>query len=717
MSSIVLENSSVRLVIGEDAVPKSLLYKPTGEELLYPDTEVSIFSVTQERPYNNENKLVYMNQRTTYQANSIRREGDVLSVGFEVAPYRALVDVRVCEEYIGFTLRGFDVPELAFGNQNMQKPPAVEFRLIQLPVRERKNFGKWLNVMWDDEAAVNVLATCEHAIVEADRRKGYRVMHASAMKACKRMLGVSAALIVSPTASLMDKIDRLERDFGLPLGVESRRDPRTHGSMYWTSSTTPENVDEQIAHCKAGGFTSMLLYYTCIFVSRGYSLLGDYDYRPEYPEGAESVRKMIDKIKAAGIVPGLHVLATHIGLESRYVTPVADHRLRIKRNFTLSRPLSETDTTVYVEEDPVETVIEDPKCRILRFGGEIISYEGYSTEPPYHFYGCHRGWLSTNKTTHPLGERGGLLDVSEYCAVSTYIDQDTSLQDEIADKLAQVYNVGFRFMYFDGAEGTNEPFGYYVSSAQQKIIRRMAEPPIFCTGAAKTHFGWHFMGGSNAFDTFKTEVFKEKIDEFPVRAAAELAKDFSIVNFGWWGFCPDTQPDTHEYGISRAIAWHCPVTVQTSLATMNRNPRKWDVLESLRRWHAARDAGDITEEMKAEIRTSGKEYTMLIDEEGRYEMREAAHLPIPGAPAARAYVFERCGRTYASIWSTVAEAVSLALPAPAFSLSYVRDLGGEEIALGAENGRCTVPVAERRYLSAPVPREAFASWLSSAVAE
>ncbi|MBR7096046.1 MAG: hypothetical protein IKC73_07505 [Clostridia bacterium] len=708
--SVIIENSTVRLVLSDDAKPQSLLHKPTGEELLASGSEVSMFSVTQERPYNNEIKLVYMNQRTTYPANSVRRDGDMLTVGFELAPYRALVEVKETEEYFTFTLRGFDVGEKDYEGLKMQTPPAVEFRLIQLPVRERDNYGRWLNVMWDKSVAAAVVAACPRTIVDADRRVGYRVMHASAMKSIK-MMNASAALIVSETATLMDKIDVMERDLGLPLGVESRRDPRTHGSIYWTSSATPLNIDEHIALCKAGGFTSMMLYYPCIYQSRGYEWLGDYRYRPEYPEGAESVRKMLKKITDAGILPGLHVLATHIGLGSTYVRPVVDHRLRIKKHFTLAKPLSLDDTTIYVEQDPSELVME-PKCRVLNFGGEAISYESYTTEPPYRFENCHRGWLNTNKKEHPLGEIGGLLDISEYCAISTYLDQDSSLQDEIADRIMEAFNQGFRFMYFDGAEGTSEPFGYTVSLAQYKLYKKMDPAPVFCTGAAKTHFGWHMLSGGNAFDLFPTDIFKAMIDKYPVPAAAELRKDFTVVNFGWWKFFPDTQPDTHEYGVSRAVAWDCPVTVMMNLTEVKKNPRYPDVLEAVRRWQDANKQGYLTEERKAEIRTSGKEYTMLINEAGEYEMRECELCEIPACPDVRAYVFERDGRGYASIWSKTADTAIRIEGLEA--VSYKRTLGGEEISTTSDGAATVLSVGELRYLTSSLGKEALVAALSAA---
>ena len=93
-ADVVLETSAMRLVIGADACAKSLTIKANGEECLDVHEGIPLFSVTQDRPFNNEIKLTYPNCQTTYPANSVRREGDELVVGFELAPYEARVKVR-----------------------------------------------------------------------------------------------------------------------------------------------------------------------------------------------------------------------------------------------------------------------------------------------------------------------------------------------------------------------------------------------------------------------------------------------------------------------------------------------------------------------------------------------------------------------------------------------------------------------------------------------
>ena len=147
--SIILENEAFALTIGEDCVAKSLICKATGEECLMQGKNISVFSVTQPRPFNNEVKLAHPNKRTTFQGNRLRREGDKLIVGFEITPFEAEVTVKITESYMVFTLSDFIVHEKDYEGLSMTPPPVAEFRILQLPIRNRSNFGEWLNVFFD----------------------------------------------------------------------------------------------------------------------------------------------------------------------------------------------------------------------------------------------------------------------------------------------------------------------------------------------------------------------------------------------------------------------------------------------------------------------------------------------------------------------------------------------------------------------------------------
>ena len=144
-----------------------------------------------------------------------------------------------------------------------------------------------------------------------------------------------------------------------------------------------------------------------------------------------------------------------------------------------------------------------PNRRVLKVGTELISYEGYTTTHPYTFYGCERGIDKTTINAQPAGYMFGLLDVSEFGATSVYLDQYSSLQDEVADGIADLWDAGFEFFCFDGSEGVNPPFWYHVAGAQYRVFSKLQPEPIFAEGAAKTHFSWHMLTGGNAFDVFR----------------------------------------------------------------------------------------------------------------------------------------------------------------------------------------------------------------------
>ena len=704
---ITLENKEFCLKINEFCQAVSLVHKATGEECISMGNEKSLFSITEDRPYNNEIKLAHPNKRTVFQANRVRQEGDKLIVGFELITFQAVVSVKIADNYIAFTLDDFLCTEEDFKGLCMTPPPVAEFRLMQLPIIEREKFGEWLNVSMDEKIAVNVLATSPHVRIDSTLMKDHRIMTADAVRGIK-LKGATAVLVTTATDNLLNVIDDIEEDYDLPRGVKSRRADTINKSAYRSDDVTPENVDEHIAYAKKMGFRMMLLFYKSIFDDNVpdmcYPYCGDYIYRKEYTEGVESLRKMLKKIKDAGITPGLHILHTHVGIRGKYVTPVADHRLNLTRHFTLAKALGENDDTIYVEQNPEGCVMHE-KCRVLKFNGELIHYDSYTTEWPYMFTGCKRGHYGTKIRSHEFGTIGGLLDVSEYSATSVYIDQNTSIQDEIADQIASAYNAGFEYIYFDGSEGTNPPYEFHVANAQYRVYKKLNPAPLYCEGAAKSHFSWHMLSGGNAFDVFPTNVFKEKIAQHPLEEAPRMANDFTRLNFGWWSFRKDIQPDMYEYGSSRAAAWDCPVTMMTDMQAYKENPRAEDVFEVVKRWEDVRAEKWLTKEHKEMLKSATQEHILLINEKGEYELvpydqiKNAAN----GDEDVSAFVFERNGKTNVVVWHTKGSG-KLYIPDMEDAI-YLDEIGGNNVGFEKKEGGIAIPIDGRRYLVSDLPKE------------
>jgi len=531
-------------------------------------------------------------------------------------------------------------------------------------------------------------------------------MKADAVKEVK-LKGTEAALIVSKTEELLDKIAQLEDDYNLPKGAKSRKDERIKYGYYWSANVNPQNVDRHLEYAKKAGFRHMVVYYPSFLKGRGYRNLGDYDFDLEkYPAGKEDLRKMLTKIEGQGILPGVHYLHSHIGRDSRLVTPVPDHRLNILRYFTLAKPLGKTDTEIFTEQNPEGTTMADG-ARVLKIGTELISYESYTTTPPYKFTGCERGVDETIVNAQPVGYIFGLLDVSEFGATSVYIDQNTNLQDQIAETLADIYDAGFKFIYFDGSEGVNDPFWFHVASAQYKVFRRLNPQPIFAEGAAKTHFSWHMLSGGNAFDIFRPEVLKDETRRHPADEAPRMQEDFTRINFGWLGYwVPDektvgTQPDMLEFVTSRAAAWDCPVSIHANLSTFDAHPRTADNLEVLRRWEEVRFQNWLSDDQKKMLQNLQQEHILLINEQNKFELvpYEQITEAAGGSRDIRAFVFERQNELYVTYWHISANK-KLLLPLDAANVKLYKELGKEENLATGQGNSVTVPVGERLYMKA-----------------
>ncbi|MDD4869210.1 MAG: hypothetical protein PHR77_01520, partial [Kiritimatiellae bacterium] len=464
--------------------------------------------------------------------------------------------------------------------------------------------------------------------------------------------------------------------------------------------------DEHIKYAKMGGFRLMNIYYPAFLESRGYRLIGNYNvYRREYPNGKADLKAMLTKIKNAGITPGCHFLHSHIGRDSKYITPVPDHRLNILRIFTLAAPLGTNDTTIYVEQNPANTDMANNR-RVLKIGTELISFANYTTSRPYQFTGCVRGIDKTTVNSQPKGYMFGVLDVSEFGATSVYLDQNSDLQDEVADGIADLWDAGFEFIYFDGSEGVNPPFWYHVAGAQYRVFSKLKPEPLFAEGAAKTHFSWHMLTGGNAFDVFSPEKLKKETIKHPFREAPRMRDNFTRLNFGWLGYwLPSektigTQPDQLEFVTSRAAAWDCPVSIHANPAILVKHPRTADNFEVFRRWEEVRAKHWLTEKQKQMLQNPEQEHILLINEQKEFELvpyneiKEVAQ----GSREIRAFTFKRRGDLYVVFWH-ISGNKKLELPLNSRDFTLMENLGQEIQVQASQNGNSTVlPVGTRCYL-------------------
>ncbi len=686
-ASIVIENAELRLVLGEDGTAESLVHKPSGQECLARGARVPIFTVTQDRPYNNELQLAYPAKRKVFAAKSVRRAGDRLIVAFELVDHVMTLRMNITDGYIGFSVE-----------QIKGETPLDEITFLQLPVRARANFGEWLNVVWDPEVAVNILATDPAARIDSEKREGYYLLQAGAASEVQ-LEGVGATLITTSTKNLLDRIAQVESDFHLPHGVESRRREEQRWSYYETSDVTPQNVREHIQYARQAGLRQMMIYYPAFSRSAGH-----FPWRPEYPNGMADLQAVVNAMKEAGFLVGFHIHYNKADKEDSYVTPVPDDRLNLVRAFTLASPIDPGADTLTVLENPKGCTLDDER-RILKVGKELLTYRSYTTDPPYCFTGCERGRLKTRPAAHEAGVIFGLLDVDTWPKFIRF-SQKTDIQQETARRIAKIYqDAGFQFVYFDGAEDVPPPYWYTVSKAQWEVYRLLQPEPLFAEGACKSHFSWHMLNRGNAFDVFAPEVLKAMTRQHPAAEAARNAQDFSRLDFGWMGYwSPNantvgTQPDMVEYLTSRAAGWDCPISVQANLLEFKRHPRTRDNLEVMRRWEEVRFRHWLTEEQKQQLRHLDQEHILLVNEKKEFELVPYHQIQnvAGGKREIRAFVFERAGKAYVVYWHNSGES-EINVPLSGTKVRLLSDLAEREIPVKKSAAGIILPASGRQYL-------------------
>ena len=222
-ADVIIENEAFRLTLAEAGYAKSLVCKETGEECLAKGVKMPFCTLTQYRPYDNENFLIHPAKPTTYPANRIAREGDRLVVEFDGTADVAYIAIRSTPDYVGFVLERLDFKIEDFGIK--RKTETDEFALVRLPLARREHFGEWLNVMWDDRTAVTLLGDAPETRIDAFAREDGAYEFYAGMENRVKLEGCGAVLVAVRKSRLMDVIGTVERDYGMPNGAVGSRTP------------------------------------------------------------------------------------------------------------------------------------------------------------------------------------------------------------------------------------------------------------------------------------------------------------------------------------------------------------------------------------------------------------------------------------------------------------------------------------------------------------
>lgn len=100
-------------------------------------------------------------------------------------------------------------------------------------------------------------------------------------------------------------------------------------------------------------------------------LCGHYEWRKEYPNGMKDLQEITNKIKAADMIPGIHIHYSKVAVNDPYINNgIPDSRTNHIREFILSEPLDDSSTIITIEGNP-EGVRMEKGRRLLQIDNEL----------------------------------------------------------------------------------------------------------------------------------------------------------------------------------------------------------------------------------------------------------------------------------------------------------------------------------------------------------
>ncbi|MFC1452374.1 hypothetical protein ACFLSJ_03410 [Verrucomicrobiota bacterium] len=442
--------------------------------------------------------------------------------------------------------------------------------------------------------------------------------------------GAGAALIACPPEQMRDSIkEAVSASPGLPhssIGGPWAMDAAINKGSYLFNfgNVTEETVDDWIRLAGSIGFTQLDFHGGRSFRH------GDFLPDPEmYPRGFDSLKAVIDKLHQAGIAAGLHTYAFFIDKRCPWVTPVPDPRLGDLKVFTLAEDIPPDTDTVPVNESAADRSTAVGffvrNSVTLRIDDELIRFDDVNREPPYGFTKCERGAHGTTAAAH---QRDAEAHHLKECFGLLSPDGDSGLLEEVAAKTAEAFNrCGFDMIYLDALDGGDilegkENEWHYGAKFVFEIHKHLKKDALMEMSTFYHHL-WYVRSRLGAWD-HPTRSHKKFID-LHCEANENHARIFMPSHLGWWAAKnwfgaqgERTFPDDFEYLCCKCIGHDCGFSLMgIDPSSLEQSPAFSRLTGLVKRYETLRNAGTVSESVKARLREPGKEFTLVDSTQGR----------------------------------------------------------------------------------------------------
>ena len=603
LESVVIENDDARLLISGDGRLRSVLAKGLDKDYAVPECTERVF--------------VARHAGRRCPATSIWRDADVLRVEFADPSLAATVKVTSAVGYFRFEVLDVQPEELD------------ELQFI-LPVRLLK-VRALPYVTYDDEFVLGNISVTPNSIgwqsgAAGTGSKGY-TSRIAWYRGTGGIVGGVSAFVAVPYVRFLATMRRLERDTGLPSPMLDGRwlresEPIRHSYLFATAPGSyyrHGDIDDLIRAAKIGGFGAIMLYKSSVFES-----MGHYTIKTRcFPEGLKTLEEVADRIHAAGLRVGLHLFGPSVSHNDPYIRPVPDDRLHYLACPPLAAAVDAEAEVLALAEQP-----EKLPYKVVRIGDEIVTFTGTETGTSYRLTGCLRGAYGTRAAAHAAGAtvRGMLQIGARYRFFLA--DPDTSILNEMTERLARVVNsCDIDMVYFDGAGGFGEKCfhfsrrNYLLSKWFLRYYKAFDHDVIFQYSSGGG-FGvlWHFIARAASADGHGDLKWylDQRLDHI-----LRIKSHFNYADIGWYGLDMHRKPDQLEYVAAKCIGVDGSISVEATVEILNSHPRAREIMEILGRYERCRLANHFPDTVKRKLREKGKDFRLLGDTESGWRLYRA----------------------------------------------------------------------------------------------
>ncbi|MCL5019941.1 MAG: hypothetical protein M1426_05710 [Patescibacteria group bacterium] len=723
-AQITFETLRLKITISDNAQWQSIIDKSTGKELCASAANLPFAEI--------------VTRKTSIPATSIKNIGSNIQIGFKDSETKLTYGVTQCDDWLHFQLTVVDGP----------RPQKII--LCQVPVTITENVGSMLNIAWDNQTSICLMAANFQPDCRPQEKEGSTVLQSLTQDSPGPPLeGSAVALIVCPTPEIRKILRTASHFFGLIInedysGVPSKESLIGRQSYWFLTEIKESDAERIIEYCKKTNFKQIIILFSSWAKSAGHI---EYNTK-NFPDGKESLKRFIKKLNDADIGVGSHTFVSKISKTDPYIFPVPDKRFWVDMKTNLSSDIGVSDTEIKVSADMREWP-GSPACSRKTWEGgvirhqevvindEIIKYKSIGPEGVYNtFMDCERGSWGTKSAAHKTGET--VIHWGVDGGINGYIiDQETTLLDEVCDRMAYVFNeCGFNMVYFDGGEDVpRDRFDYYASLAQLKALKKFQKKPFIHMGTVRPHRLWHSFTIGSTVDTYLNTLHGailsgQSVDTWPtvkdhinrsVQHVIETNKSFVPGELGWFGIWPKgehtdgLQLDEIEYLMAKSLAYDAPISLETGWKQMDSHPLTPEILNIVGVYEKMRINKEVPNEIREQLKEVNKDFA-YVRLANSSEFVEMTGIPqVTGAHDIRSYIGTlKNGDVAATIWHYLGTPVTVQIPSSV--AVKVIDLSGNDVPLDNSAGQTNIQVSGSRLalIFHGISKENAANYLAEA---